>query len=74
MKKTAEQEVQIKLAVQDLIVRNPLISGHQPVPGLWPNRSLRSRIKREDGARSLTSSPLDVGRGRWVGHAQQQAH
>src|SRR6266436_3069539 len=29
MKKTAEQEVQIKLAVRDLIVRNPLISGHQ---------------------------------------------
>jgi hypothetical protein len=29
MKKTAEQEVQIKFAVRDLIVRNPLISGHQ---------------------------------------------
>src|SRR5467141_3608050 len=29
MKKTAEQEVQIKHAVRDLIVRNPLISGHQ---------------------------------------------
>jgi hypothetical protein len=29
MKKTAEQEVQLKLAIRDLVVRNPLISGHQ---------------------------------------------
>jgi hypothetical protein len=27
MKKTAEQEVQLKLAIRDVIVRNPLISG-----------------------------------------------
>jgi hypothetical protein len=29
MKKTAEQEVKLKLAIRDLIVRNPLVSGHQ---------------------------------------------
>lgn len=29
MKKTAEQEVQLKLAIRDLVVRNPLISIHQ---------------------------------------------
>jgi hypothetical protein len=29
MKKTAEQEVQLKLAIRDLVVRNPLISVHQ---------------------------------------------
>jgi hypothetical protein len=29
MKKTAEQEVNLKLAIRNIIVRNPLISGHQ---------------------------------------------
>jgi hypothetical protein len=29
MKKTAEQEVKLKLAIRNIIVRNPLISGHQ---------------------------------------------
>jgi hypothetical protein len=29
MKKTAEQETRLKLAIRDIIVRNPLISGHQ---------------------------------------------
>jgi hypothetical protein len=29
MKKTAEQEVRLKLAIRNIIVRNPLISGHQ---------------------------------------------
>lgn len=42
--------------------------------GLRTNASLRWRIKGEDGARRLTSSPLNIGSGRWVGHAQQQAH
>jgi hypothetical protein len=43
MKKTAEQEVQIKLAVRALIVRNPLISEHQLC------RDLAVGVKRNSG-------------------------
>jgi hypothetical protein len=48
MKKTAEQEVQLKLAVRDIIVRNPLISGHQLC------RDLATK-----GFRTANGNPLD---------------
>lgn len=43
MKKTAEQEVQIRRAVRELIVCNPLISGHQLRRNLggWHTESIR---------------------------------
>jgi len=48
MKKTPEQETQIKLAVRDLIVRNPLISGHQ-----------LCRDLAEKGFKTSNGNPLD---------------
>jgi len=48
MKKTAEAEVQLKLAIRDLVVRNPLISVHQL------RRDLADR-----GFKTAQGNPLD---------------